>query len=228
MLSTNELRGRFDFTLFALQCAWYEPWTAESHPTFQPGFRTAVSQLALCLQRIGMPRELHSHIVQYFSRDWWPDDRLTCWHYDCMIDQLRKREECRGKGETYVPPAVKFRCEGCRVPTYCSRACREADWKDVHKSVCGKPPYRRPTQEDYQFCEAIRHDKVDNSDQRAHVPPTMSTTEEEIVIDVAGDDDGSWESVESDDEEEDELANDPAARTTRIVNFFKSHHKERY
>ena len=152
------MRDRFDFSLLALQCAWHEPWTAETHSTFQPGFRTAVFQVALCLQGVGMPRELHSHIVQYFARDWWPDSRAQCWNYDCILEQLRKQEECRassGGGEPYVPPVVKF-CV-CGVAAYCSRACRENDWKSGgHKRMCGKPPYCRPTAKDYRFCQVIR------------------------------------------------------------------------
>lgn len=194
-----------------------------------------MSQVALCLQRLGMPRELHGHIVQCFARDWWPDDRQTCWHYDCMLDQLRIQEECRVGGETYVPPPVKFVCDGCRTTSYCSRSCRESDWKDGHKNVCGKPPYRRPTREDYTFCETIRYNDEQMEDVVTITLPTNATGggggggEDMVVdLDVVGDDDddGSWESVVSDEEEE-TIDEAPMGLTGRIVNFFRSHYKDR-
>lgn len=236
-LTAPEMRDRFDFTLLALQCAWHEPWKEESHMTFQPGFRTAVFQVAMCLHHVGMPRELHGHIVQYFARDWWPDSRISCWNYDCMLEQLRKQEECRDSGDEYVPPAVKF-CI-CGVAAYCSRSCRENDWKGGgHKRVCGKPPYCRPTAKDYRFCQVIRAkgagggELLTNGDgsnvQEGVVEKDQS---EDVIIDGdegdEEDDDGSWESVDSDDEEMEEPSNKTRTATSLTTEFFKAHYKDR-
>ena len=221
-MSPRELEARFGFSLLALQCAWREPWTAESHPTFQPGFRTAVHQVALSLYRLDMPKELHGHIVQYFSRDWWPDNRSSCFYYDCMLEQLRKEEECRETGDLYVRPSVKF-CE-CGVAVYCSRACREADWKGGHKRVCGRPPSCRPTAKEYRLCEVIR------SMQKGGDVKDGGEQESEMIVEEEEDDadDGSWESVDSDEDLDENMEGALALTiTARITDFFKQHYKDR-
>lgn len=223
------MRDRFDFTLLALQCAWHEPWTAESHPTFQPGFRTAVFEVALCLHHTGMPREIHGHIVQYLARDWWPDTRASCWNYDCMLAELRKQEECRDAGEEYVPPAVTF-CV-CGVAAYCSRTCRENDWKSGgHKRMCGKPPYCRPTVKEYRFCEVIRQKVLGVSDESDAMALEQNQSElvmdELVVEDEDEGDDGSWESVDSDEEME-APSGETRTTTSLITEFFKAHYKDR-
>eukprot|EP00977_Amphora_coffeiformis_P005556 scaffold1170_cov174-Amphora_coffeaeformis.AAC.40 len=211
-LSPEELEARFGFSLLALHCAWREPWTAESHPTFQPGFRTAVHQVALSLHRLDMPKELHGHIVQYFSRDWWPDERACCFYYDCQLEQLRKEEECRETGEMYVRPPVKF-CE-CGVFAYCSRACREADWKAGHKRVCGRPPSCRPTGKEYRLCEVIRRM------QEGGDVNDVGEQESEMIVDEGDADDGSWESVDSDEDLEENMEG-ALTITARIMDYFK-------
>ena len=237
-LTAPEMRDRFDFTLLALQCAWHEPWKAESHMTFQPGFRTAVFHVAMCLHHVGMPRELHGHIVRYFARDWWPDSRVSCWNYDCMLEQLHKQAECRDSGDEYVPPAVKF-CI-CGVAAYCSRSCRENDWKGGgHKRMCGRPPYCRPTVKEYRFCQAMRARGaggdgellINGDDSNVQERVVEKDQSEDEIIDGDDeddeDDDGSWESVDSDDEEMEEPSNATRTVTSLITDFFKAHYKDR-
>ena len=224
VLSQDQLASRFDFSLLALQCAWREPWTPDSHPTFQPGLRTAVRQVALCLQRAHLPRELHGHIVQYFSRDWWPDNRACCWNYDCQLDQMRKREACADTGEEYKPPSLKF-CD-CGVALYCSRACRDADMKDGHRRFCGRPPMCRPTAQEYRFCDVIRRTINPGSEDEV-MEESTDHDKDEIVVDADDDDDDDdddWESVDSD-EESDESSDATRDATSQILNFFQSRHK---
>jgi hypothetical protein len=222
VLTQKELRDRFDFTLLSLQCAWNEPWTPESHPSFQPDFRTAVHQVALCLHSKGLPRELHGHIVQYFSREFWPDERRECRQYDCMVEQVRRQEECRDTGDVYVRPPVEF-CD-CHVATYCSRGpCRGLDWKDGHKWLCNRPPCRRPTAEDVRFCKAIQNNEPYT--EEGVVP--QAGGKDEIEWEAAEgdeDDDDDWESVESD-EEMDEPTDSTPNVTSAIVDYFKKHSK---
>jgi len=224
-LSPEELESRFGFSLLALRCAWREPWTAESHPTFQPGFRNAVRQVDLLLHRLEMPKELHGHIVQYFSRDWWPDSRAGCFYYDCMLEQVRKEEECRETGDVYVRPPVKF-CQ-CGVAAYCSKACREGDWKRGHKRECGRPPYCRLTAKEYRLCEVIRH-LQEGRDMKSGVEQERQIIVEEKDVDADADadtDDGSWESLDSDEDSEESMEGTPTI-TACIMNFFKQHYKD--
>jgi hypothetical protein len=223
VLTQEELRDRFDFTTLSLQCAWNEPWTPESHPSFQPDFRTAVHQVALCLHSKGLPRELHGHIVQCFNREWWPDERRQCWQYDCILEQVRRQEECKVMGEVYVRPPVEF-CD-CRMTAYCSRGpCRGLDWKDGHKRVCNRPPCRRPTTEDFRFCQAIRNNEP-YTEEGAVLPAASSADIEwEATEGEDDEDDDDWESVDSDEAMEEPT--DPTPNVTRaIVDYFKKYNK---
>lgn len=139
-----------------------------------------------------------------------------------MLEQVRLEEESRAGGDIYVSPPVKF-CE-CGVAAYCSRACREADWKGGHRRCCGRPPFCRPTVREYRFCQVIRALKEGNDVIDMGEADTQMLMEDD---DDGDDDDGSWESVDSHEDLEEAIEEETPSITSRIVEFFKPYYKDR-
>jgi hypothetical protein len=229
LLSTEENIARVDFTLLAIVRAWNAPWTPDSHMSYQPQFRQAIETVALCTHRLGMPNELVHHIGAFMHRDWWDDERKTCFDYDCQAEQVTKNMKRKitaaQAGKLPSPgPEVCISCPSCRQTHYCSKEHRESDYKEGHKNQCGTAPYCAPSKEEGDLFAALFGEK--GAPELPAAPLAHSEDADDVVdMDVGDDDDdeGSWESIDSDEEDEDELDNGESQPTkTRLIQqFFK-------
>jgi hypothetical protein len=237
VLTVGEIRARHDFTLLLLQRVWQAPWLPETHASFQPRFRDAVKAVALCTHRLGFPHDTMVAVCSFLNRDWWEEPRKKCWTYECLCEQSFKTIEQRFSHNTSIdsPAAVTPEyCPHCRVAMYCSKECRDKDFKVGHKKKCCRPPFSStaPDKEELQLCVEILKDSV------TPLPPFL-TSRSTAGVDIVGqvfaapdgdtvddemgdvDDDGSWETVESGDEETKEAEGPTIPKTARIYKFFK-------
>lgn len=218
--------------------AWQAPWSPTTHASFQPDFRNAAKAVALCTHKLGFPHEIVSGICSFLNRDWWDDSRKQCWSYDCRSEMNfkilspKKSEQCTSDTKT---EALEY-CPNCRVALYCSKNCREKDYKETHKKRCCRPPFRTtlPDYEELQLCVEILQTgdtslpqfltarstaAIDNVRQASMFP---SSTNQSIGDENVDDDSdaGSWETVGSD-EGADDTEMSPITKTTRIYKYFK-------
>ena len=243
MLTEGELRARHDFSLLMLLRAWQAPWSPGTHMSFQPAFRNAVDTIACCTHKLGYPNEIVYFIGSFLNRDWWPDERKQCWSYECQLDKAvesatrnfdafsEKSNESTGRFEY---------CPRCHVAMYCSKECREKDFKAGHKRKCCRPPMLSAAAdyEEAQLCVEIfkngdtplpsflgsRCNKLAmNAGLAADSSVTGAEASESSEEEAADDDDGSWESIESDDEETIEEEEARSVQTTEIYKYFKKH-----
>jgi hypothetical protein len=218
ILGTEENKAMVDFTLLALVRAWNAPWSPESHMSYQPQFRQAITTVALCTHRLGMPNELVRHIGEFMHRDWWDDERKMCFDYDCQVEQVAKnmkRKFAAGQTGKLQPPAC-IPCPSCHLCNYCDLEDLDSDYKDGHKNLCGTAPFCPPSKEENDLFAALFGS--DSSAQEL-AAPTHAHTEDADVNDD-DDDEGSWESMDSDEEELDSDATKPT-KTRLILQFFK-------
>lgn len=236
MLSTQELEARVDFSTLALVRAWDAPWSPQSHMSFQPLFRAAVKTLGLCTHRLGMPNELVHRISEFMHRDWWHDERKTCFDYECQVEQVgkswKRKVTSRLKGVSPPSgPTACVSCPGCRLTNYCSNEHLEVDFKGGHKNHCGLVPFCAPTKEETGlFASLFPDDDVTGVTQGSGDPGIdimeedgggdADTMEEDVVVGDATDGDDDWESIDSDEEDMGD-ADAQATNTQLIHQFFK-------
>ena len=101
-LSGDVLAARYDFTLLMMIRAWNAPWTPTSSFSFSVPFRKAITTLALCAHRYGVPADIAAVVNSFLPREWWSDDRRQCWCHDCQLKQVSDmirdkvaKRECR-------------------------------------------------------------------------------------------------------------------------------------
>lgn len=105
-------------------------------------------------------------ICAFLSRDWWEDSRKQCWcyecRYECRYDQAGKAIEHQLSNHNSIDSktdALEY-CPHCRVAMYCSKECRDKDYKVGHKKMCCRPPLQStvPDKVELQLCVDILKD----------------------------------------------------------------------
>jgi len=214
----DRLDARYDFSLVLLLCAWSAPWSIESHHSFQRPFREAVKALFLCANRIRMPTDIVSQVCAFMRRDWWPDERTQCFSEECLEKRATKLLHQKlihgvsaSSSKSKRPGTVRAHkpctsCSGCHVASYCCEEHKQSDYRDGHKSLCGKPPYQVPGRMEQELfkdvlCleESESTSPVLNEKVRRLVKPRPYS-----LINEGDDDSGSWESVDTENDEEQE------------------------
>lgn len=207
------MRAIYDYSLLLLSRAWQAPWTPDSHASFQPALRQANMMVAKCAHRLGLPDELTSKILSFLNRKWWPDARRQCWSYECQLNSLVKSvsrkfsENNSGPVNLRVAPTLSY-CR-CGVAMYCSKECRESDYKARHKKVCCRPPFisNIPDEKEMQLCIAVFSHSADSPEKVIyHTNPNHDDEDYGKDCENDGDinpnenDDESWETVASDED----------------------------
>lgn len=228
----TKLVARYDFTVLMLNRAWSLPWSPQSNASFQLPFQQAIKTLALCTYRHGIPSDILVGLFEFIPRQWWPDDRIECWRYECQLTELgklikRKRFERtspnltpnvqdRRKTETKAFQFVT--CSGCSM----ARACSNKHLKRIegHMGSCKKPPLRPFTSEDEAFCREVMGDEIApmvSSDKGIADGPGADDADY-VEYAESDDDSASWESIGSD--EESILFVDKTSKTDLIFRYF--------
>ena len=199
----------YDFSLLMLVREWNKPWTPQSHLSFSIQHRQAISSLALCAHRFGVPASIVEIVNAFLPRSWWHDERMTCWCHDCQLNQLAQlyrekissrtsnwngKELPRSESATQSRPRKALTpCPGCGVAAVCSKDHLKRLHKEGHKRQCGLPPFRPPFgKEDNLFVREVfegNYDALDDNDVKA---------EADLKVEEDAD---SWESVDSNEEE---------------------------
>jgi hypothetical protein len=220
-----------DCTLLAMVRAWNAPWSPESHMSYQPQFRHAINTVALCTHRLGMPNELVHHIGEFMHRDWWDDERKTCFDYDCQAEQVMKNMKRKfgaaQAGKLPSPgPVACISCPGCHQTHYCSKEHRESDYKEGHKNQCGTVPFCAPSKEEVDLFAALFGGK--GAPELPAATLAHSEDGDDVAdMDVDDDDEGSWESIDSDEEDELDNGEIQPTKTRLIYKFFKNVYSKR-
>mmetsp|Transcript_25824 Transcript_25824/g.54579 ORF Transcript_25824/g.54579 Transcript_25824/m.54579 type:complete len:1046 (+) Transcript_25824:34-3171(+) len=229
-LDYGHLSARYDFSLVVFIRQWHSPWTPESHLSFSIPYRRAVSTLALCAHRYGVPADISAHVNSFLPRSWWPDDRRQCWCRDCQLQKLKKdyhskissrqtnwdpQEEQSStlhlKSERGAKSPTLITCPGCHLAMACSNDHMKYLHQDGHKRYCGLPPFRAPfSDEDNNLCRAILGEKEDTSLLENGDNENSSLHEGE------NSDDDDWESVNS----SEELGGAVRSKSDMIFSFF--------
>lgn len=203
-VTAGELWCHFNFSLLAMACAYRDYWTPSSHVSFSPSFREAARTLALALTRYhSFPSEVLQHMISYMPRDAWPEEDHYCWQYDCALKQMATRvlEGSPSGSETVENGRKYFTCRKCNIPRYCSKQCRDQDYKDMHKRVCVEPPYCVIGKEHVEFCRSVEDGSYNTPKKHSEVAKLVPAADQGIVEGDDDDDGSSWESVDTEEEE---------------------------
>ena len=197
----------YDFILMNFFRAWKLPWSPNRHKSFQPPFRAAVKSLYLSSSYYQIPFHLTEIISSYLNRNWWEDQRRTCFSKQCSTSScstvIQRRiilRELNGAGKSLsdidshrVPPLFRQKqakclfCEGCNLVMFCNRReCQRNAVVEGHRKKCKYPPYRLGSEE-MNVCEQITTGKNICKDIL-----------QDRDIDFDENDESSWESVDSD------------------------------
>lgn len=209
-----------------LRRAWDLPWTATNHASFQRPFRQAIRTVALCAHRYGMPLELCINVNSYLSRDWWPDERATCWLYEeCQISDLQRALQRKDNSHSYpnLPYAKDGgslqKCKGCKVAHACSKKHMKFVHREGHGRVCRTPPMRIPTVEDIDLCCQFVNDvvvseplQVEELDKIEH----LAILDDNDPSDGREDDNEEWESIASNEQV------NAATKTAMVLKYFEN------
>jgi hypothetical protein len=215
----DRLNARYDFSLVLLLCAWHAPWNVDSHHSFQTPFREAVTTLFLCANRINMPADIAACVCSYLRRDWWSDERAQCFSEDCLERRatklLHQKLISQVTGAKSKQPGDKksrrlcTSCPGCHVASYCCDEHKRDDYRDGHKGLCRKPPYRIPGVKEQELLNDVLCHQQSESKLRVLNEHVMRLIESQLhrSMDAVDDASGSsWESVDSEEDFEDEAS----------------------
>jgi hypothetical protein len=219
----SHLVACYDFSLLMLVREWNKPWTPQSHLSFSIPFRNAISSLALCAHRYGVPASIVEIVNSFLPRSWFYDERMCCWSNDCQLNQLTQlyREKISSRTSNWNDkashqpeltiqsrPVKTLTSCGCKVAMVCCKDHWKRLHQEGHKRQCGLPPFRPPfSKEDNLFVREIFEgsnvglcDEDDGSD-----------------VDQNEEDTDSWESVDS-------IVEDPLSSTMhdKIYSWFNS------
>ncbi len=202
----SHLVACYDFSLLMLIREWNKPWTPRSHLSFSIPFRNAISSLALCAHRYGVPASIVEIVSSYLPRSWFDDERMCCWSHECQMTQLSElyREKISSRSSNWNRQKSQqktqnrgrtLRACGCEVAMVC---CKD-HWKKLqqegHKRQCGLPPFRPPfSKEENLFVREIFEgsNTVDEVVDREYDKPDPNQNV---------DDSDSWESVDTNTED---------------------------
>ena len=162
-----------------------------------------------------MPVDVARHTFSFLHRCWWPDERASCWRYDCQHSDLKKiigtdnkciacpkTDDKARKAITMIP------CPGCGIAHACSQKHLNAVFREGHRRVCQTPPLRPFSNEDEALCREVIGEQTRNEmDEQIF---------EDVVIE-SSDEESCWESIASDDD-----SNEIEAMTDVIFRFFDS------
>lgn len=196
-------------------------------------FRNAAKITVMCANRIGLPCEITKHLLSFFHRDWWPDERKKCW---CSVCQFKDIITCLQSNSsvpvvgfdkpsinssTVVPINLRT-CKGCNVALYCCKEHKKYILQDGHSRVCGSPPFRIPGKDEERLCELVSRCYYEDDIKHSLL---IEESEEAVNEDEVADDDedSMWESIDGDDEGESEHN----GITSIIYNFFKKFYDAR-
>jgi hypothetical protein len=157
-LSEKKQTSQVNLSLRALNDTWKQPWTKETHMSFQPQFRQAVKTLGVCMQKMKAPQVLANQIASFLPRDAWPDARSACFFPECIekscIVSLREKKKQRGeKVKTLFsfdldrdsPPEHASILGSCGVARYCcTKHCNRHYTSGGHKRFCDQLGIVRP------------------------------------------------------------------------------------
>jgi hypothetical protein len=196
----------YDFSLLMLLREWNKPWTPQSHLSFSIPHRQAISSLALCAHRFGVPASIVEIVNSFLPRAWWHDERCICWCRECQLKQLaevyRKKISLRTSNwngvalPTYdsTTQSRLTTCTGCGVVSVCSKDHLKRLQREGHKRQCGLPPFRPPFgKEENIFVREIFGANDESIDDNEAIKAETDENVEE--------DEDSWESVASNEEE---------------------------
>jgi len=210
LLTTDQIKARYDLSMLMLRRSWSLPWTPSSHDSFQIPFKKAVRTIALVAHRHRFPLDLCALINSFLSREWWPDQRAQCWRYDCQIDDLQEYlqsierdavEDPTESSEDIAQSSKKLiKCNGCRVVYACSKNHMIEIFHEGHLRECRCPPMRIPNGEDLNFCSFYLNETME---------PTRSDTvaldiEEDNIVNTSGHDDNAIDSIDGYDDGDDD------------------------
>eukprot|EP00577_Skeletonema_sp_RCC1716_P005416 CAMPEP_0113387256 /NCGR_PEP_ID=MMETSP0013_2-20120614/8439_1 /TAXON_ID=2843 ORGANISM="Skeletonema costatum, Strain 1716" /NCGR_SAMPLE_ID=MMETSP0013_2 /ASSEMBLY_ACC=CAM_ASM_000158 /LENGTH=765 /DNA_ID=CAMNT_0000270139 /DNA_START=1 /DNA_END=2294 /DNA_ORIENTATION=+ /assembly_acc=CAM_ASM_000158 len=196
----------YDFSLMMLVREWNKPWTPQSHLSFSIPFRNAISSLALCAHRYGVPASIVDIVNSFLPRSWFDDERMCCWSHECQMNQLSQlyREKISSRssnwnGETSLQheqrtqrPGRTLTSCGCKVAMVCSKDHWKRLHQEGHKRQCGLPPFRPPfSKEDNLFVREI----FEESD--VGLVGEVDDEYDRSGTDQNDDDTDSWESVDT-------------------------------
>ena len=167
----SHLVSCYDFSLLMLVREWNKPWTPQSHLSFSIPYRNAVSTLALCAHRYGVPASIVEIVNSFLPRSWFHDERMCCWSNDCQLNQLAQlyREKISSRTSNWNgkaplqselttqsrPGRTLIGC-GCKVAMVCCKDHLKRLHQEGHKRQCGLPPFRPPfSKEDNLFVREI-------------------------------------------------------------------------
>ena len=208
-LDYPHLAASYDFSLLMLVREWHKPWTPQSHLSFSIPYRKAISSLALCAHRFGVPSSIVEIVNSFLPRLWWYDERIRCWCYDCQLNQLaqlyREKISFRTSNWDGNSPLLQSEltsqtrtgktlttCAGCKVAWVCCKDHLKSLYQEGHKRQCGLPPFKPPfSKEDNLLVREIFEgfeDALDDKDIGEDADPNDEDAD-------------SWESVDSNSEE---------------------------
>lgn len=195
-LTTKYVRSRYDMSLLLLRREWEKSWTPESHLSFHSPYRQALQTMTLIAHRHGFPLDLCRAVNSFLQRDWWYDERRSCWKYECQVSSVQSALDNNRVGAS----KHLVICSSCMLASACSRKHLSIIHHEGHRRPCGLPPMRVPTDEDVRFCDNYK--KFEYND---------GTT-----ISESNDD---WESDDSSSN-----ADLSGTRTYRILRYFKHYY----
>ncbi|KAL7532006.1 hypothetical protein ACHAXR_005675 [Thalassiosira sp. AJA248-18] len=229
MLDNAHLSSRYDFSILVFLRQWQSPWTPESHLSFSIPYRRAISTLALCAHRYGVPHDISILVNSFLPRSWWTDDRRCCWCRECQLNQVKHifqrkittrlnnwgtHEEISSTPHLEAEKGTKSptltTCPGCQIAMACSKDHLKYIHQDGHKRYCGLPPFRAPfSDEDNVLCRQILGTEEEDVGPLDNDEDQNDDGQADEI-----DDDGSWESVDSNEEVE------AAGKSDLIHSFF--------
>lgn len=191
-------------------------------------FRNAAKATAMCTHRFGLPNEITNHLLSFFNRDWWPDERKKCWCNVCQFKdiisclQLNVSAPVIGVEYTSSSPLASSNlrtCKGCNVALYCCKEHKKYILQDGHSRVCGSPPFRIPGKDEERLCEAVSRCYYD-----VEIKQGLSVEEDNNATFDDDDEESLWESIDSDEDEEE---SGYTGTTSIIYQFFKKYYDAR-
>lgn len=198
----------YDFSLLMLIREWNRPWTPQSHLSYSLPFRNAITSLALCAHRYGVPASIVEIVNSFLPRSWFDDDRMCCWSNECQLTQLSQlyREKISSRSsnwddETLIQPKQTLQRKprralsscGCKVAMVCCKDHMKKLHQEGHKRQCGLPPFRPPYSKDENtFVREI----FEGSDA-GKADGIGKGFDEQSDADQNEDDTDSWESVDT-------------------------------
>lgn len=227
-LSVHQIEARYDFSMVKLMREWCKPWSPSRHFSFQPEFRAAAKSIVQCSFRVGVPKEIAYHVIEFLPRQWWKEGSARCWCEDCTLENsmsyMRWKLSYGDDGVDFDGnhgPQIcpQYRCPKCRIAVYKNKEHCKKD-AAAHRKDCSKPPYWIPGEQEDALCqlvEKIEEGKI-SSEERARLMAEAFG---------GGDDDDSWESVKSGEEAKDE---DQKSVTAIILKWFdeKTYQSQRF